>query len=160
MKFFHLFFRDKRNGLHLYDLVYQFYTVLSNIFIVKNVFCVCFNQNKIITLFYKAFKQLILKVSVHPKNITCNDNKLAGHVVLDLYKSFISVMRMNSRAIDYQVNKPIELWSSDPNNLAEAVRSNDRLDGIAVTMPLPQREVNAGVHYCNSPFRPVTGSEG
>ena len=85
---------------------------------------------------------------------------MAGHVVLDLYKSFISVMRMNSRAIDYQVNKPIELWSSDISTLAEAVRSNDKLDGIAVTVPPPQREVHAGVHYCNSPFRPVTGSEG
>ena len=146
--------------MHLYDLVYQFYTALRNIFIVKYVFCVCFNQNKIITLFCKALKQLILKVSVHPKSITCNDNELAGHVVLDFYKPFISVMRINSRAIDYQVNKPIGFWSSDLNNLAEAVRSNDRLDRNAVTVPSPQREVHAGVHYCNSPFKPVTGSEG
>ena len=81
-------------------------------------------------------------------------------MVLDLLKPFISVMRMNRRAIDIQVNKPIELWSSDLNNLAEAVRSNDRLDGKAVTVCPPQREFHAGVHYCNSPFRPVTGSEG
>ena len=81
-------------------------------------------------------------------------------MVLDLLKPFISVMRMNSRAIDDQVNKPIELWSSDLNKLAVAVRSQDRLDKNAVTVPLPQREVHVGVHYCNSPFMPVTGSEG
>ena len=85
---------------------------------------------------------------------------MAGHVVCDLFRPFISVMRMNSRVIDYQVNKPIELWSSDLNKLAEAVRSNDRSDVNAVTVASPQREVHAGVDYCNSPFKPITGSEG
>ena len=44
--------------------------------------------------------------------------------------------------------------------LSKTVRSSDELDPSAGTVSQLQREFRAGEHYCNSPLKPITGSEG
>ena len=69
---------------------------------------------------------------------------------------------MNSRSIDYQVEKPVKLWSSVLEKIGETVR-NLTISAIGSnvnTVSQSPRGFHAGEHYCNSPFKPVTGSEG
>ena len=77
-----------------------------------------------------------------------------------IFKAFISVIHGNTSSIDYQVKKPVKLWSGVLKKVAETVRNLTRFGSNVNTVSQSPRGFHAGEHYCNSPFKPVTGSEG
>ena len=103
---------------------------------------------------------------------------------------FIPDTYTNRHSVNDFNKRPFKLWSSVQTTLADSVRGIDRLDSNVDTVPIrsidrldsnidtvpvrsidrlnsnvdsvvqSQSDFHAGVHYCNSPLKPVTGSEG
>ena len=117
----------------------------------------------------KVFTYLLTYLLTHCKELLMNIK------IIWFFTYFIPDKYMNRHSVNDFNKRPFKLWSSVQTTVADPVRSIDRLDSNVDTVPVrsigildsyvdtvsqSRSDFHAGVHYCNSPFKPVTGSEG